>query len=235
MKLSRRLSVAPAKSKKSLSNYSSCHFGSADIDEEHPLYHEVFDLARHLHTKELPWLMAVVLGRFSRHFGHKAGNGKDIAVTFKPENMPEFEGRYSKILSTLRSKLPITSNECLAWWSKQTPLFVFRVEPEPWASGRPPGLMAHRQCGNHKPLVLYGKFWHQNSSQSCYRNFFIGEKEQEVYTICETPWGSIYSLLTEFEHQLADRCVFLGNQKMIGQDREVKLCACMTLLRLVRA
>jgi len=180
-------------------------FGSADVDEEHPLYHEVFSLARRLAYQGItvvdgggPGVMAAAT------LGAKAGNGKTIAVTFQPKDMPEFEGRFAKNTVDIEIK---TANyvERMFGLMDQADAFICvqggTGTLSEWATA---WLMAHLQYGNHKPLILYGAFWHK-LLRVVSESFFIGEKEQEVYTICETP-EEVFVALTEFEHQLATRC-----------------------------
>ena len=180
-------------------------FGSADVDEEHPLYHDVFSLARHLAYQGItvvdgggPGVMAAAT------LGAKSANGKTIAVTFKPENMPEFEGRFAGNTVDIEIK---TANyvERMFGLMDQADAFICvqggTGTLSEWATA---WLMAHLQFGNHKPLVLYGAFWHK-LLRVVSDSFFIGEKEHEVYSICETP-EEVFVALTEFEHQLANRC-----------------------------
>lgn len=70
-------------------------FGSADIDENHPLYSEVFTVARYLayHDKVIingggPGVMDAATK------GAQSAGGKSLVITFYPKDMPEFEGRY---------------------------------------------------------------------------------------------------------------------------------------------
>lgn len=180
-------------------------FGSADVDEQHPLYLEVFTLARHLAYQGKtvvdgggPGVMAAAT------LGAKAGGGRTIAVTFQPHDMPEFEGRYAGNEVDIEIK---TANyvERMFGLIDQSDAFICvqggTGTLSEWATA---WLMGHLQYGHHKPLILYGAFWRQ-VMRVINEYFFIGQKENEIYRIAETPEETYY-ILQELEQELAERC-----------------------------
>src|SRR5690606_5853595 len=65
-------------------------------------------------------------------------------------------------------------------------------------------LLAHLYHGNHKPLILYGEFWH-DLMRVVEDHFFIGETEKSVYKIAKNE-KELITALHEFENDLAERC-----------------------------
>lgn len=211
-----RLSVALPTPKSNCRIQRVAIFGSADVDEEHPLYHEVFALARRLAYQNItvvdgggPGTMAAAT------LGAKSAGGPTVAVTFQPKDMPEFEGRYSGNTVDIEIK---TANyvERMFGLMDQADAFICvqggTGTLSEWATA---WLMAHLQYGNHKPIILYGAFW-KKLIDVVVEHFFIGEKELEVFIICETP-EEVFVALAEFEHLLETRC---GLPKQNQQPKE---------------
>jgi predicted Rossmann-fold nucleotide-binding protein len=65
-------------------------------------------------------------------------------------------------------------------------------------------LLAHLYYGHHKPLILYGGFWH-HVMDVINENFFIGEKEKTVYKIVDNE-EQLIQAVEDFERELAERC-----------------------------
>jgi uncharacterized protein (TIGR00725 family) len=180
-------------------------FGSADVDAEHPLYKETFAIARHL-----AYLGKIVVDgggpgtMAAATLGAQSAGGKTIAVTFEPTDMPEFEGQYAGNKPDLEIR---TANyiERMFGLMDQSEAYICvqggTGTLSEWATA---WLMAHLHYGNHKPLILYGAFWHQ-VMKVINENFFIGEKENEVYKIV-TNFEELTAALEHFEDQLKNRC-----------------------------
>lgn len=180
-------------------------FGSADVDEEHPLYKEVFIVGRFLarHGKIVvdgggPGTMDAATQ------GAKAEGGSVIGVTFYPENMPEFEGRYFKNEVDLELKTANYVQRMFGLMDQADAFICFQGGTGTLSEWATAWLLSHLHYGNHKPMILYGAFWHE-VMQVITENFFIGEKETHLYTIVETP-EALVEALAAFEQDLADRC-----------------------------
>ena len=180
-------------------------FGSADVDEKHPVYQQTFAVCERLAAAGKiivdgggPGVMAAAT------LGARAGGGQTIAVTFKPKDMPEFEGRYMGNETDLEI---VTTNyiERMFGLVEQSDAFViFQGGTGTLSEWSTVWLLAHLHYGNHKPLILYGTFWH-SFMKVVHDTFFIGEKEAKVYRIAETP-DQVLEYLRAFEKELADRC-----------------------------
>lgn len=180
-------------------------FGSADVDEQHPLYQEAFNVARYLayHDKVVvdgggPGVMDAATK------GAQSAGGTTIAVTFYPKDMPEFEGRFHENMVDKEIK---TANyvERMFGLMEHADAFVCMQGGtgtlSEWATA---WLLAHLYYGNHKPIILYGEFWHE-LMKVINDHFFIGEKEKTIYKIVRDEKEMIEAF-GEFENDLADRC-----------------------------
>lgn len=180
-------------------------FGSADVDENHPLYQEAFNVARYLayHDKVIvdgggPGVMAAATK------GAQAAGGQTIAVTFYPKDMPEFEGRFYKNIVDKEIKTANYVERMFGLMDHSDAFVVFEGGTGTLSEWATAWLLAHLYYGHHKPLILYGAFW-QKVMDVINQNFFIGEKENSVYKIVKDEQEMI-AALAEFEQELADRC-----------------------------
>lgn len=180
-------------------------FGSADVDEKHPLYLETFNLARYLAYNDKvvvdgggPGVMDAATK------GAQSAGGSTIAVTFYPKDMPEFEGRF---FDNLVDKEIKTANyvERMFGLMEHADAFICMQGGtgtlSEWATA---WLMAHLYYGNHKPIILYGEFW-QELMNVINDHFFIGDKEKSIYKVVKNE-QELVSALNEFEQELAARC-----------------------------
>lgn len=179
-------------------------FGSADVDEKHPLYQEAFKVARYLayHNKVVvngggPGIMSAATQ------GAKSAGGETLAVTFYPTDMPEFEGRFegNNVDKEIKTANYIERMFGLMYHSDVFVIFQGGTGTlSEWATA---WLLAHLYYGHHKPLILYGAFWHE-FMRCVIDNFLIGEKEQLVYKIVDNEEELIVAM-DELEKELAAR------------------------------
>lgn len=191
-------------------------FGSADIDPRHPLYHEVFNVARYLayHDKVVvngggPGVMAAATE------GARSVGGETLAVTFYPTDAPEFEGRFGENHVDKEIKTANYIERMFGLMNHADAFIVFQGGTGTLSEWATAWLLAHLYYGNHKPIILYGGFWHK-VMDTINENFFIGEKEKQVYKIVDNEEEMIQAL-NFFEVELRDRCnlpqhVFEGHE-----------------------
>lgn len=179
-------------------------FGSADVDQEHPVYREVFNVARHLayHGKIIvngggPGVMAAATE------GAIAGGGQTVAVTFYPQDMPEFEGRYYKNIVDKEIKTANYIERMFGLMDESDAFICFQGGTGTLSEWATAWLLAHLYYGNHKPLILYGEFWH-DLMDVVIDQFFISEKEQKVYKIVKDQ-EELIQALSDFETELKTR------------------------------
>ncbi len=180
-------------------------FGSADIDEQHPLYHEVFVVARYLayHDKIVvngggPGVMAAATA------GAQAAGGETLAVTFYPTDMPDFEGRFIGNHVDKEIKTANYIERMFGLMNHADAFIIFQGGTGTLSEWATAWLLAHLYYGHHKPLILYGDFWHKVMGV-INENFFIGEHEKEVYKIVKNE-EELITVLDTFEKELEERC-----------------------------
>jgi uncharacterized protein (TIGR00725 family) len=190
-------------------------FGSADVDPEHPLYRDAFNVARTLayHDKIIvdgggPGVMDAATK------GAQSAGGSTIVVTFYPDDAPEFEGRF---VDNKGDREIITANyiERMFGLMDNADAFVcFQGGTGTLSEWATAWLLAHLYYGKHKPLILYGEFWN-NVMRVIKDNFFIGEKEERVYRIVKNE-EELMQALEEFEAELRSRIE--AGKPMAGKD-----------------
>ncbi len=180
-------------------------FGGADVDELHPLYQEVFKVARYLayHGKVIidgggPGVMNAATQ------GAESVGGQTLGVTFYPKDMPNFEGRFgeNKVDKEIRTSNYIERMFTLMYHADAFVIFQGGTGTlSEWATA---WLLAHLYYGNHKPIILYGEFWHE-VMRVINDNFLIGESERMVYKIANDQ-DQLIAALSDFEAELETRC-----------------------------
>jgi hypothetical protein len=203
--MSRQLNVRLPEIKKSCTIKNIAIFGSADVDDQHPLYQEVFKVARYLayNGKVVvngggPGVMAAATA------GAESAGGETLAVTFYPTDMPNFEGRFgeNKVDKEIKTANYIERMFGLMYHADAFICFQGGTGTlSEWATA---WLLAHLYYGNHKPLILYGEFWYE-LMRVVNENFLIGETENKVYKIVKDE-AELITALADFETELETRC-----------------------------
>lgn len=180
-------------------------FGSADVDANHPLYQEAFNAARYLayHDKVIvngggPGVMDAATK------GAQSVGGQTLAVTFYPQDMPEFEGRFFENTVDKEIKTANYVERMFGLMDHADAFVCFQGGTGTLSEWATAWLLAHLYYGNHKPLILYGEFWRE-LMRVIHDHFFIGPKESEVYRIVKDE-GEMVTALNEFELELEQRC-----------------------------
>lgn len=180
-------------------------FGSADVDENHPLYQEAFSAARYLayHDKIVvngggPGVMNAATQ------GAASAGGETVAITFYPKDMPEFEGRFGENKVDLEIKTANYVERMFGLMDAADAFICFQGGTGTLSEWSTAWLLAHLYYGKHKPLILYGSFWIE-VMKVITDNFFIGEKESSIYKIVKNK-EELIDALNEFENELKERC-----------------------------
>lgn len=180
-------------------------YGSADVDERHPLYTEAFKVARYLayHDKVVvngggPGVMDAATK------GAQSVGGETLAVTFYPKDMPEFEGRYTGNLVDKEIRTANYIERMFGLMDHADAFICFQGGTGTLSEWATAWLLAHLYYGNHKPMILYGEFWYE-LMRVIHDHFFIGEKERLVYKIVKDE-VELIAALEFFEQELMDRC-----------------------------
>lgn len=179
-------------------------FGSADISPDEPLYQEVFTIAQKIAKMGKvivngggPGVMQAATR------GAESVVGKSVAVTFYPEDMTEFEGRdiENEVDTEIKTANYIERMFGLIYYSD---LFIcFKGGTGTLSEWSTAWLMAHLYYGNHKPLILYGDFWHEVMN-TINKHFFIDEKEKQIYKIVDNQ-ADLINTIADFEKEIMAR------------------------------
>jgi len=186
-------------------------FGSADIGPSHPLYHDAFNVARYLayHDKIVvngggPGVMAAATE------GARSAGGETLAVTFNPpEEMTQFTERFEGNHVDKEIRTANYIERMFGLINHADAFIVFQGGTGTLSEWATAWLLAHLYYGHHKPLILYGGFWHK-VMDVINENFFIGEIEQKVYKIAENEEEMI-AALEYFEKELEMRSQYADN------------------------
>ena len=194
-------------------------YGSADVDSKHPLYIEAENIAKRLATEGKtivngggPGVMQAATE------GAEAVGGETLVVTFYPKDAPEFEGRFE---SNHADKEIVTANyiERMFGLMDNADAFIcFQGGTGTLSEWATAWLLAHIYHGKHKPIILYGQFWHE-LMDVVNEHFFIGEKEKEVYKIVTNP-DELLVALAEFEQELETRCGLPQPNQDLDEDED---------------
>jgi hypothetical protein len=179
-------------------------YGSADLDESDPAYQEAFNAAKYVAKKGKVVINGGGPGIMeAASKGAKAAGGKTLVITFYPQDLPEFEGRAQENIADKEIR---TANyiERMFKLMDNADLFVcFKGGTGTLSEWATAWLLAHLYYGNHKPLILYGKFWHE-FMDVVHKNFIIGYKEAQVYRIVDS-FEEFKIALRVFEEEMAAR------------------------------
>lgn len=180
-------------------------FGSADVDELHPLYQEAFKVARYLayHDKVVingggPGVMNAATQ------GAESAGGQTLSVTFYPKDMPNFEGRFAENKVDKEIKTANYVERMFTLMYHADAFVIFQGGTGTLSEWTTAWLLAHLYYGHHKPLILYGAFWHE-VMRVINENFLVGESEALVYKIADNE-DQLIAALNEFERELEERC-----------------------------
>lgn len=180
-------------------------YGSADVDESHPLYLDAFGVARHLAYEGKVIINGGGPGVMDAATkGAQAGGGKTIGVTFYPADMPEFEGRFYKNIVDKEIKTATYIERMFGLMQYSDAFVCFQGGTGTLSEWATAWLLAHLYYGHHKPMVLYGDFWHE-VMDVINKYFFIGEKERQVYRVVNSP-EQVSEALRMFELELHETC-----------------------------
>lgn len=180
-------------------------FGSADVDKKHPLYQEAFNVARYLAYRGKTVIDGGGPGVMDAATqGAESADGDTIAITFTPKDMPEFEGRFAENVVDKEIKTANYIERMFGLINHADAFIIFQGGTGTLSEWSTAWLLAHLYYGNHKPLILYGEFWHEVMT-AVNANFFIGEKENQVYKIVKNE-AEMIQALNEFEQELEERC-----------------------------
>lgn len=176
-------------------------FGFADAQPESKLYKEVFQV-----TKNLAQAGYVVVDgggpgvMEAASLGAKVGGGKVIGVTLYPKDFSNFEGRDPGNPLDVEIKTETYVERTLTLMKEGQVYVIFNGASGTMSEFGMAWGLARLSFGHHKPLILYGKFWHQ-IMRALKDNLLLRPEEKKVYKIVDSPEG-VLKAIKEFEEEI---------------------------------
>lgn len=135
--------------------------------------------------------------------GAKLGGGKVIGVTLYPakNDLLEFEGRDSKNVVDREIKTTNYVQRTLTLMREGQVYVVFNGGTGTISEFGMAWGLAKLYFGHHKPLILYGNFWHD--IMRCFKkNMIMRPEELKVYKIVDSP-EEVLEAIKDFELEIA--------------------------------
>jgi uncharacterized protein (TIGR00725 family) len=193
--------MANPKDKKVLTIQNIAIFGFADAHQNDALFKQVRAVTRKLAESGYtivdgggPGVMRAAT------IGAKEGGGKVIGVTLYSEDIPNFEGKDPKNLFDAEIKTTNYIERTLALMKTGQIYVIFNGGTGTISEFGMAWGLAKLYFGHHKPLILYGKFWH--SIMSCFKaNMLIRPEEMKVFRIVESA-DEVVDTISDFSKEL---------------------------------
>jgi uncharacterized protein (TIGR00730 family) len=180
------------------------YFGFAGAQPHDPLFQEAYELSKYLCSKGFyaingggPGVMRAV-SEGARDAGRPA-----VGVTFYPKDMANFEGRDKD--NPLGEEI-VTKNyleRTLKLLELGDVYVVFKGGTGTLSEFGMAWGLARLYFGHHKPLILYGDFWH-NIIKAFVENMRIRLDELKVYKVASSPKAALKAI-REFEGALVKK------------------------------
>jgi uncharacterized protein (TIGR00730 family) len=190
------------------------YFGFADAASNDPLYQEAYECAKFLSSKGFvaingggPGTMRAVSE------GAVAAGGAPIGVTFYPKDISNFEGRDPENPLVQEVKTSNYLERTLKLMELGDAYVIFRGGTGTISEFGMAWGLARLYFGHHKPLILYGNYWH-NIIRSFVENMRIRPEELKVFRVANTPEEALESiqifeeLIQSQEHVHKDEAAF---------------------------
>lgn len=176
-------------------------FGSADVNDGHPVYREAFRVSQALGEHGIrvvngggPGVMKAATD------GARSVGASTLAVTFEPIDAPFFEGKLKTNVADREIKTSDYVERLKGLIDVSDAYVVFQGGTGTLSEWATIWLMSHIYYGHHKPFILYGDFWHE-VIEVIQKHFFIGELEHKVFTIVNNP-DDMWKALEQFDLEL---------------------------------
>ena len=176
-------------------------FGSAHTSSDGALAKEVYEVCKRLAEAGYtivdgggPGVMRAATN------GAHGGGGKVIGITFQASKGMNYEGRDALNKFDVEIKAENYVDRTLALLKAGQVYICFNGGTGTISEFGMAWGLAKLYFGHHKPLILYGKFWH-NVIQAFIDNMIITDQEKEVYKIVDSPEG-ILEALKDFEEEI---------------------------------
>lgn len=194
-------------------------FGYADCDSEDPLYKDAYEVSRTLAENGLmvvngggPGVMRAATE------GAHAGGGMASVATFYPKYINHFEGKDPKNKADKEVILDNYVERTMKLLDMGNVYVIFNGGTGTLSEFGMAWGLAYLYFGHHKPIILYGTFWHA-IMETLVTNMLIAKQRPEslkVYKICTTP-EAVIEALREYETYLGSVPEHVHHQTDTGE------------------
>lgn len=162
-------------------------FGFADAHEDRPVWKDAYETAKLLAENGYTILNGGGPGVMkAASLGAKAANGKVIGISFYPKDAPYFEGRDKSNPVDQEIRTDNYLERTLRLINDGDAYVIFQGGTGTVSEFGMAWGLARLYFGHHKPLILYGSFWHE-IMEAIAKNMFVRGEELKVYRIVNTP------------------------------------------------
>jgi uncharacterized protein (TIGR00730 family) len=177
-------------------------FGSADVNDGHPVYRDAYRAAQKLGEHGIrvvngggPGVMKAATD------GARSVGASTLSVTFEPIDAPFFEGKLPTNKPDREIKTPDYVERLKGLIDASDAYVIFQGGTGTLSEWTTVWLLSHIYYGHHKPFILYGDFWHE-VIEVIQKNFFIGKMEHKVFAIVNSP-EEMWSELERFDKEVS--------------------------------
>lgn len=176
-------------------------FGYANLESHDNLFKEVFEVSKELAQAGYTVVDGGGPGvMLAASLGAKEGGGKVIGVTLYPKDMKNFEGKDPKNLLDKEIKTATYVERTLTLMKTGQVYVIFKGGTGTISEFGMAWGLARLYFGHHKPLILYGNFWHK-IIKAFRENMFFRPEEHKVFKIVDKP-EQVLEAITEFEKEI---------------------------------
>lgn len=191
----------PIKHSKARSIQQIAMFGYADSKQDDKLFKDVVKVAQKLAEAGYTVVNGGGPGvMLASTLGAKSGGGKVIGVTLNPKDMTHFEGKTPENVMDVEIKTDNYLERTLTLLKEGQVYVIFNGGTGTISEFAMAWGMARLYFGNHKPLILYGKFW-KNILKAFKDNMMIRPEELKVFKIVDDPYD-VLKAIEEFEAEI---------------------------------
>ncbi|OGE30806.1 hypothetical protein A2631_03905 [Candidatus Daviesbacteria bacterium RIFCSPHIGHO2_01_FULL_44_29] len=177
-------------------------FGYADAPEDGELYESVVAVSKRL--AEAGYVVVDGGGpgvMRAATVGAKQGGGEVLAVTLHPRDMTHFEGRDPKNIFDKEIKTTTYIERTLTLMEQGQVYVVFNGGTGTISEFGMAWGLARLYFGHHKPLILYGDFWHE-ITDAFRKNMLLRPEELKVFKIVSSA-DQVLEAIEQFKQELA--------------------------------
>jgi uncharacterized protein (TIGR00730 family) len=176
-------------------------FGYADTSNKDDLFQDVFKVSKNLAEAGYTVVDGGGPGvMLAASLGAKEGGGQVIGVTLYPKDMKNFEGKDPENLLDKEIKTDTYIERTLTLMQTGQVYVIFKGGTGTISEFGMAWGLARLYFGHHKPLILYGKFWHK-IMKVFKETMFYRPEEHKVYKIVDSP-DQVLEAINKFEREI---------------------------------